>query len=94
MTDIEVVRGEIQPWTDYTGYRAPAGGAALLASLRAANTAAEALAQAERAAIPLASLVADAAQRTASEVLGGAPVAVDVLVVDRAGGILAETAHG
>ncbi|MEV4352201.1 hypothetical protein AB0J83_47710, partial [Actinoplanes sp. NPDC049596] len=33
MTDIEVVRGEIQPWTDYTGYRKPAGGDALLAFL-------------------------------------------------------------
>ncbi|XVU24862.1 hypothetical protein ACQPZJ_47960 [Actinoplanes sp. CA-054009] len=33
MTDIEVVRGEIQPWTDYTSYRKPAGGDALLAFL-------------------------------------------------------------
>jgi hypothetical protein len=30
---VEIVRGEIQPWTDYTGYRAPAGGPALLALL-------------------------------------------------------------
>ncbi|MFC3744946.1 hypothetical protein ACFOS3_48590, partial [Paractinoplanes deccanensis] len=33
MTDIEVVRGEIQPWTDYSSYRRPAGGDALLALL-------------------------------------------------------------
>lgn len=30
---VEIVRGEIQPWTDYTGYRAPAGGPTLLALL-------------------------------------------------------------
>ncbi|MFI5897100.1 hypothetical protein ACIA5D_44120 [Actinoplanes sp. NPDC051513] len=30
---VEIVRGEIQPWTDYTGHRAPAGGPALLALL-------------------------------------------------------------
>jgi len=30
---VEIVRGEIQPWTDYTGNRHPAGGAALLALL-------------------------------------------------------------
>ncbi|WP_127504439.1 hypothetical protein [Actinoplanes solisilvae] len=33
MSDIEVVRGEIQPWTDYSSYRRPAGGEALLALL-------------------------------------------------------------
>jgi len=30
---VEIVRGELQPWTDYTGYRHPAGGATLLALL-------------------------------------------------------------
>ncbi|HEX5199697.1 MAG TPA: hypothetical protein VFW27_07105 [Actinoplanes sp.] len=30
---VEIVRGELQPWTDYTGYRAPAGGPTLLALL-------------------------------------------------------------
>jgi len=30
---VQIVRGEIQPWTDYTGYRAPAGGEPLLALL-------------------------------------------------------------
>lgn len=30
---VQIVRGEIQPWTDYTGYRAPAGGPTLLALL-------------------------------------------------------------
>ncbi len=32
-TPDEIVRGELQPWTDYTGYRRPAGGPALLALL-------------------------------------------------------------
>jgi hypothetical protein len=31
--NVEIVRGEIQPWTDYTGRRSPAGGATLLALL-------------------------------------------------------------
>src|SRR5690349_6296501 len=30
---VQIVRGEIQPWTDYSGYRAPAGGEPLLALL-------------------------------------------------------------
>ena len=30
---VQIVRGEIQPWTDYTGHRAPAGGEPLLALL-------------------------------------------------------------
>ncbi|WP_030439568.1 hypothetical protein [Actinoplanes subtropicus] len=30
---VQIVRGEIQPWTDYTGYRSPAGGEPLLALL-------------------------------------------------------------
>ena len=30
---VQIVRGELQPWTDYSGYRAPAGGEPLLALL-------------------------------------------------------------
>src|SRR5512138_1565023 len=30
---VPIVRGELQPWTDYRGYRAPAGGEPLLALL-------------------------------------------------------------
>jgi len=30
---VQIVRGEMQPWTDYAGYRAPAGGEPLLALL-------------------------------------------------------------
>ena len=68
--------------------------AALAESIEKANTAAEVLQLAERAGVPLAALVADRARATAKETLGSAPVAVNILVVDRAGKILAETGHG
>ncbi|PWC55195.1 cobalt-precorrin-5B (C(1))-methyltransferase [Azospirillum sp. TSO22-1] len=54
-----------------------------VAAARTANTAKEVLDNA--AGLPLADAVAEAAQRTALDVLDGAPVAVEVLVVDRAG---------
>jgi cobalt-precorrin-5B (C1)-methyltransferase len=59
-----------------------------------ANTAIEALGYADRSGVPLAPLVAREARRTAKDVLGGAPVAVNVLIVDREGRALAETGHG
>jgi cobalt-precorrin-5B (C1)-methyltransferase len=55
-----------------------------------ANTAAEALQIAEKSGIPLAHLVAKKARAVASATLSGAPVSVDVLIVDRDGRILAE----
>ncbi|HEU4423409.1 MAG TPA: cobalt-precorrin-5B (C(1))-methyltransferase [Pilimelia sp.] len=68
---------------------AAAGGAAgLVAGVRAANTALDALRQCQAAGLPLADLVAAGARRTALDVLRGAPVAVDVVVVDRAGVIV------
>ena len=70
------------------------GGAALEAAILAANTAAEALQHARNASLPLAELVALRARTTAKEVLRAAPVTVNILVVDRDGGILAETGHG
>jgi cobalt-precorrin-5B (C1)-methyltransferase len=68
--------------------------AALAEAMARANTAAEALALARRAELPLAEMVAERARGTAKAVLGAAPVAVNVLVVDRDGGALAETGHG
>jgi cobalt-precorrin-5B (C1)-methyltransferase len=68
--------------------------AALTEAIGAANTAAEALALAARGGLPLAEMVAARAQLTAKEVLGAAPVAVNVFVVDRDGRPLAETGHG
>jgi cobalt-precorrin-5B (C1)-methyltransferase len=74
---------------------ARAGASPALADAMAhANTAAEALALAGRAELPLARMVAERARRTAKAVLGAAPVAVNVLIVDREGGVLAETGHG
>jgi cobalt-precorrin-5B (C1)-methyltransferase len=68
---------------------ADAGGQpALVESVREANTALDALHQCQAAGLPLGDLVASGARRTAEGVLLGAPVAVDVVVIDRAGGIV------
>jgi cobalt-precorrin-5B (C1)-methyltransferase len=67
------------------------GGAEIVDAILRANTAAEALALAGREALPLAALVAEAARSTAKEVLGAAPVSVNVMIVDRDGRTLAET---
>ena len=67
---------------------------ALLRSLAGANTAAEALALCRGAGLPVARMVAEGAATTARSVLAGAPVGVDVLVVDRDGRTLAETGYG
>jgi cobalt-precorrin-5B (C1)-methyltransferase len=48
----------------------------------------EVLQLARAAGLPLADLVAERARRSALEVLRGAPVAVDVVVTDRAGTIV------
>jgi len=77
------------------GLAAEAGGDGdVLAAIAASNTAAEALDHAARAELPLAARVAERARQTARDVLAGAPVAVNVLVVDRTGRMLAETGHG
>ncbi|MDQ1288943.1 MAG: cobalt-precorrin-5B (C1)-methyltransferase, partial [Actinomycetota bacterium] len=65
-----------------------AGDPALAPRLAGANTALEALDLARRAGVPLGDLVADRARRTVLDVLEGAPVAVDVIAVDRAGTIV------
>jgi cobalt-precorrin-5B (C1)-methyltransferase len=70
------------------------GNEALGSAIAAANTAAEALAMAEAAGVPLAMLVAGRARNEAKAVLGEAPVAVNVLVVARDGAISAETEFG
>lgn len=66
-----------------------AGGAADLAErVRGANTALEALRLAEAVGLPLADLIAARARDAALGVLRGAPVEVDVVVIDRAGEIV------
>jgi cobalt-precorrin-5B (C1)-methyltransferase len=59
-----------------------------------ANTASEALALGEGGGLPLAQLIAAGARETAKSVLGPSPVAVNVIVVDREGRVIAETGHG
>jgi cobalt-precorrin-5B (C1)-methyltransferase len=66
----------------------------LIAAIGAANTAAEALSMAQESGLPLAALVAARARDISKSVLGTAPVAVNILVVDREGRVLAETGHG
>jgi cobalt-precorrin-5B (C1)-methyltransferase len=70
--------------------RAAAAGAEpdLVERVRGANTALEALGHCQAAGLPLGDLIAAAARATALDVLRGAPVAVDVLVIDRAGSVV------
>jgi cobalt-precorrin-5B (C1)-methyltransferase len=68
---------------------AGAGGSVeLVQGVREANTALDALRQCQTAGLPLGDLVAAGARRTAEGVLLGAPVEVDVVVIDRAGAIV------
>jgi cobalt-precorrin-5B (C1)-methyltransferase len=68
---------------------ADAGGSAeLIQGVREANTALDALQQCQAAGLPLGDLVAAGARRTAEGVLLGAPVEVDVVVIDRAGTVV------
>jgi cobalt-precorrin-5B (C1)-methyltransferase len=67
---------------------AGAGEGAVVAAARA-QSGAEVLALAQGETIPLPQIVADRAAATARGVLGDAPVAVGVLVVDRSGAVLA-----
>ena len=66
-----------------------AGGAPeLVDGVRGANTALDALQQCLAAGLPLGDLVAAGARDTALGVLRGAPVDVDVIVIDRAGTVV------
>lgn len=66
----------------------PGGGRALADRVLAATTALDALRICRDAGVPLGDLVAARARVTALSVLRGAPVAVDVVVVDRAGAVV------
>ncbi|SER16658.1 cobalt-precorrin-5B (C1)-methyltransferase [Faunimonas pinastri] len=63
----------------------------LIEALEGVNTAAEALSRADAAGVPLAAIVGLKARDTARSVLGDGPVRVNVLVVGRAGEVLAES---
>jgi cobalt-precorrin-5B (C1)-methyltransferase len=64
------------------------GSAALVEGVRGANTALDALQQCQATGLPLGDLVAAGARATALGVLLGAPVDVDVVVIDRAGTVV------
>jgi cobalt-precorrin-5B (C1)-methyltransferase len=70
------------------------GDGALVQAVRAANTALEALRVCTAAGLPLGDRIAERARRTAAGVLREAPVAVDVLVVDRAGAVVGRAGPG
>ncbi len=65
------------------------GDDALAAETRTANTAAEVLTLANTAGLALADTVAARARETAIDALRGAPVAVNLMIVDRSGRIIA-----
>jgi cobalt-precorrin-5B (C1)-methyltransferase len=68
--------------------RQAGGSPELVEGVRAANTALDALEQCRAAGLPLGDLVAAGARATALGVLRGAPVEVDVVVIDRAGTVV------
>ncbi|MGR0188642.1 cobalt-precorrin-5B (C(1))-methyltransferase [Azospirillum aestuarii] len=88
LLDLHSKRGSVD--LDWLADRMAELGAApdSVAEARAANTAAQVLAIAKEAGLPLADRVAALAQRTALDTLDGAPVAVEVLVTDRQGNIV------
>jgi cobalt-precorrin-5B (C1)-methyltransferase len=93
---LDLHSGRSQVDCDFLAGLAASAGAndALRAAIASAESAAETLALAAAAGLPLAACVAEGARATAQAVLGDAPIAVEVMVVARDGRILAETAHG
>jgi cobalt-precorrin-5B (C1)-methyltransferase len=68
--------------------RTAGGDPVLVAQVSSANTALEALTLCRQAGLPLGALIAAGARRTAERVIGDAPVAVDIVVIDRGGTIV------
>ncbi|MBB5155602.1 cobalt-precorrin-5B (C(1))-methyltransferase [Saccharopolyspora phatthalungensis] len=68
------------------------GGSELADRIGGANTALEALQLCLGAGLPLGDLIAERAREICRETLRGAPVSVDVIVIDRAGTIVGRTA--
>ncbi|MFC6093482.1 cobalt-precorrin-5B (C(1))-methyltransferase [Saccharothrix lopnurensis] len=69
------------------------GDAEVAARVRGANTALGALRVCQEVGVPLGDLVAARAKAVADGVLRGAPVAVDVVVIDRAGTVVGRAGH-
>lgn len=91
LLDLHSARGRVDPGWLATQAAAAGADAALARKIAGANTAAEALQEASRAGIDLAAPVAAAAWITAAGALRGGPIALDIMVFDRAGALLAAT---
>ncbi|MEU7989956.1 cobalt-precorrin-5B (C(1))-methyltransferase [Streptosporangium canum] len=86
--DLHSGRSQVNPGMLAEIVRSAGGGEALAGRVLAANTALHALRLCQEAGLPLGDLVAERARLTAVGVLREAPVAVDVVVIDRAGAIV------
>jgi cobalt-precorrin-5B (C1)-methyltransferase len=86
--DLHSARSQVSPDALAALVRDAGGGPTLVEGVREANTALDALQQCQAAGLPLGDLVAAGARETALGVLQGAPVEVDVVVIDRAGTVV------
>ncbi len=86
--DLHSARSQVSPEALAALVRDAGGAPPLVEGVRTANTALDALQQCQAAGLPLGDLVAAGARDTALGVLRGAPVAVDVVVIDRAGTVV------
>jgi cobalt-precorrin-5B (C1)-methyltransferase len=86
--DLHSGRSQVSPESLATMVRKAGGSAELVEGVRSAHTALDALQQCQAAGLPLGDLVAAGSRRTAVGVLLGAPVEVDVVVIDRAGTVV------
>jgi cobalt-precorrin-5B (C1)-methyltransferase len=68
--------------------RSTGGPASVVEEVLAANSALDVLQICQRAGVPIGHAIADQARQTAEQVLGDAPVAVDIVVIDRAGAVV------
>ncbi len=92
LLDLHSKRGEVD--RGWLGEAARGAGAAAgdVQAMRDANTVAQVFEQAQAAGLPLGTIVAAAAWRTAAETLGPG-FALDIMIVDRTGAIVASTAQ-
>ena len=86
--DLHSARSQVSPQALAQLVRDAGGSLELIEGVHAANTALDALQQCQAAGLPLGDLVAAGARETAIGVLREAPVAVDVVVIDRAGTVV------
>ncbi|MEV8635422.1 cobalt-precorrin-5B (C(1))-methyltransferase [Streptosporangium sp. NPDC051023] len=86
--DLHSGRSQVNPEMLAGMVRSAGGDEALAGRVLAANTALHALRLCQEAGLPLGDLVAERARAAAAGVLREAPVAVDVVVIDRAGVIV------